>query len=107
VGVDFDLKIDLSSISYENISLLEEKELLLKINQFYEILNKSIDEVEVSILVEYLYELSDLTNQYYHKVSILHSEGVTQQIRLKVLWYVAIILKTGLGLMNITPLEEM
>jgi arginyl-tRNA synthetase len=107
VGVDFEAKLDLSDIVYEDISLLEEKELLLKLNQFYEIIKRSIEEVEISLLVEYLYELSDLTNQYYHKVSILHSKDAEQKLRLKMLGYVAEILKTGLGLMNVTPLEEM
>ncbi len=86
-----------------------EKELMRYIMMYPVVVNKSIDDLELTPIATYLYECAQLFNQYYAKQKLV-DEGVdsTQAlVRLNIVNAVAIIIKHGLNILGIDTVEKM
>lgn len=93
-----------------DVSLLQEskeKELLLKLAKYPEVLALANEKKNPSELARYIFELSQVSNDYYHAVNILKAEKKIKKARLLLIKSVANILKSGLEILGLPVLEEM
>jgi arginyl-tRNA synthetase len=85
-----------------------EGHIIIKLAKFSEIRDYSAREYDPSHIAHYLYELAELMNSYYHSTPILkESDEKIKNNRLYLLERVNGILKQGLNLLSIEPLDEM
>jgi len=85
----------------------KEKQLLMKIARYPEAVKSAAHHYDPSVLAKYLFELSQLSNDYYHSVNILKAPAAVKRARLVLVKAVAQTLKNGLNLLGIKALEEM
>lgn len=96
-----DLRIDVG------LSEQKEHELLVKLAKYPEAIERAGREYNPSELAKYLFDLSQLFNDYYHSVQILKSEEKEKQAKLILINSVSQIIKNGLNLLGIGVVEEM
>lgn len=85
-----------------------EGQIIIKLAKFSEIRDYSAREYDPAHIAHYLYELAELLNSYYHSTPILkESDEKIKNNRLYLLERVNGILKQGLNLLSIEPLDEM
>lgn len=94
--------IDLNKLS-EN----KEKELLIKIAKYPEIIKLAGLKYNPSEVTKYLFELTQLFNDYYQEVNILKSEKKTRAARLELLKVIAQVINNGFSILGLESLEEM
>ena len=92
-----------------NYSLLtqEEKGLVKKLSEFLEIILKASINYRPHLIAVYLYELSKLFNEFYHKYNVLKSEQKLRNARIDIVRATKQVLNNGLKLLGIEPLERM
>lgn len=83
----------------------EEYEVSRKLIDYSDIVAEAAEKYKPSLLANYILELSQAFNEYYHKVKIIGSEK--EQARLKLCEAVSTVLKDGLSLLGMEVLEEM
>jgi len=90
-----------------SISELEEKEISLvkKLSEFKEIISKSVNDLNPSLIANYSYQLSRVFNDFYHACPVLNSEREAFRIDLVISFRQ--ILKNSLYLLGIDTLEKM
>jgi arginyl-tRNA synthetase len=86
---------------------LEDKEIALvkKLSEFKDILAKSLNELNPSIMANYTYQLSQIFNEFYHACPVINSPK--ESFRIDLVTSFKQILKTSLYLLGIEPLEKM
>ncbi|OGI12111.1 arginine--tRNA ligase [Candidatus Micrarchaeota archaeon RBG_16_36_9] len=84
-----------------------ETKLIKKIANFPDIIKQSTDQYAPNILANYLFELAQDFNSFYHSSPVLKAEENIKNARLKLVESIEIILKTGLELLGIPILEKM
>lgn len=77
------------------------------IQKFSDVVTESLTEFMPNILANYLYELAESLNRFYHDNPVLKAEGGARDLRLHVVSAGAKTLAEGLKLLGIIPLEEM
>ena len=89
------------------IELAEEAEIRLglKLLQFPEAIESTLDDYQANVMCNYLYELSGFFNTFYEQCPVLNSENPTS--RLLICELTARVLKQGLNLLGITTVEQM
>ncbi len=93
-----------------NLTLLKEPQeinLIKKLEQFPKIINKISENYKLSLLPNYLLELSQEFNTYYHNTKIIQKDIPLQNARLCLIYSIKKILKKGLNLLEIKTLGEM
>jgi len=103
-------KADNFSHKIVDFSLLvneKEKSLILKVSKYSEIIKKAGQDYNPSEIAKYLFELSQLLNDYYHSINILKGEEKYINPRLSLVYGVQQILKNGLSFLGIEVMEEM
>ncbi|MEK7168045.1 MAG: arginine--tRNA ligase, partial [Patescibacteria group bacterium] len=94
-------------IDYRKLDTEIEKEILLKLAEFPEILVKARKGFEPSEIAKYLFELSRLFANFYQTVPILSSAKESRQARLALLQAIQKVLTDGLAVLGIETLKEM
>jgi len=94
-------------ISYTELNNDLERELLIKLARYPEIVFAANQKYDPSELAKYLFELVQLSNDYYHGVNILKAESKVCRARLTLIKAIAQVLNNGLELLGINVLEEM
>lgn len=86
---------------------IEDKEIALvkKLSEFKEILEKSLNELNPSLMANYTYHLSQIFNEFYHECPVIGSEK--ESFRINLVTSFRQIIKTSLYLLGIEPLEKM
>jgi len=84
-----------------------EREIILTILCFDEVLQDIDKNYFPNQLAEYLYELSNTLNIFYETLPVLKAESAFRQSRLNIVFSAKEILKTGLGLLGISAPEKM
>ncbi|MFB6246326.1 MAG: arginine--tRNA ligase [Candidatus Pacearchaeota archaeon] len=86
---------------------LEEKEieLLKKLYNFSEVVQKSYKKLDPSLVAHYSYELSQIFNEFYHECKVVGSEK--EGFRLKLVEAFRQVLKNSLWLLGIEVMEKM
>jgi len=93
-----------------NLNLLteaKEKELLLKIARYPEIIIATNDKKNPSELTKYFFELAQLSNDYYHSINILKAEKNIKKARLSLIRAISQTMKNSFNILGIEALEEM
>ncbi|HJP64007.1 MAG TPA: arginine--tRNA ligase [Mucilaginibacter sp.] len=86
----------------------EERELILVLNQFPEIIETAAKGHNPAAVANYVYEVAKAFNKFYHERSILQAEDeLTKQFRLQLSSASAKVIKKGMGLLGIEVPERM
>ena len=96
--------------SKADFSLLDKKEeieLIKKISDFPNIVEKTANELRPSTIANYAYELAKQFNEYYHVHNILKEKDEIKNARLVLVDCVRHVLKNSLNLLGIGVLERM
>ncbi|MEI6533186.1 MAG: arginine--tRNA ligase [Candidatus Roizmanbacteria bacterium] len=99
----------IQTINNANHILLEPEESILirKILLFPLVLTNASTKLQPHLVCNYLFEIAQLYNNFYHKFSVLKSEGDIKTIRLRITHGVSNILKQGLELLGAKVVEKM
>lgn len=84
-----------------------EKELMIKMSEFPEVISACIGDNQPSDLAKYLFDLAKLFSNYYQNVPILASEEDVKKARLLLVSGVRQVLVNGLNILGIDELEQM
>lgn len=98
------------SIGQPDYGILQEgieKRLLLKIARYPETVRAAGKGYNPSELTKYLFELAQLSNDYYHDINILKSETSLRRARLALVKAIAQVLSNGAAILGFRTLEEM
>ncbi|MFA6514021.1 MAG: arginine--tRNA ligase [Patescibacteria group bacterium] len=101
-GISLLGKTDFSSLAEK-----KEKDILMKIARYPEILILANSKKNPSELTKYLFELAQLSNDYYHTINILKSEKKIKKARLALIKTIAQTLSNGFDVLGLEALEEM
>lgn len=85
----------------------KEKELLLKIAKYPKAVRLARHNYNPSEITKYLFELVQMSNDYYHEVNILKAEPGVRTARLALVKSIIQVLHNGFALLGIESLEEM
>jgi arginyl-tRNA synthetase len=94
-------KINLDQLDHDEVQLIKH------LGNFQQTIQESNSQYKPSILARYLLDLAQATNTYYVTHPILKSEEPLRSNRLTIISAVQVVLKKGLQLLNMEPLEEM
>ncbi len=93
-----------------DIALLKEENeiaLVKLLSQYPEMVDKAASEMKPSVICRYLIDLAQEFNEFYHANPILNSEKEIRDARLTLIYCIQSVLKSGMELLNMTPIEEM
>ena len=93
-----------------NSKYLKEKteiELLRYLTKYPEILNRCLEDLKPHYLANYIYNLCEIFNKFYQTIPVLKAEKGLKEARLKLVYSVKTILRTGLTNLGIEVLEKM
>lgn len=96
-----------NKIDYELLSEPKEKELIMMLAKFSEAIERAGAEYNPAEIAKYLFELAQLTNDYYHQVPVMKAEEDVSKARLVLVVSVNQVIKNGLDLLGIRVLNEM
>jgi arginyl-tRNA synthetase len=95
-------------VKFELLKTPEEKSVVLKLMQYQNMIQDSAQNYNPSLVCNYLLELSQLFNTFYHKHKVLKAETEDlKKARLMLISSVQIVLKNGLELLGIEAPEKM
>ncbi|HZJ40790.1 MAG TPA: arginine--tRNA ligase [Candidatus Saccharimonadales bacterium] len=97
----------LGKIDFSMLTEKKEAELLMKVAKYPEIIILASTKRNPSELTRYLFELAQLSNDYYHAVNILKADKKIKKARLALIKTVSQVLKNGLHVLGLETLEEM
>ena len=92
---------------FEVLKELKEKELLLKLARYPEVIKSAGSKYNPSEVAKYLFELVQLFNDYYHEINILKSEPKLRRARLVLIKAIAQVLSNGFDILGLKIVEEM
>ncbi|MFA6525798.1 MAG: arginine--tRNA ligase [Candidatus Buchananbacteria bacterium] len=98
---------NVKSADYLLLTEQHEKELIIKLAQFPEIIADAAAEFEPSQLAQYLFELAKKFSSYYQEVPILKSKENIRDARLALIVSVRQVLINGLAILGIDTVERM
>lgn len=99
-----------TSIDINNIKFNEdiELELIKKLYDFKDTVDLCFNTKESVVITSYLHELAMLFSKYYENVSILKEEDeILKNSRMELLKCIKIVLKNGMKLLGITPVDKL
>jgi arginyl-tRNA synthetase len=85
-----------------------EKEMILSLERYPEVLKQACDEMSPSVIAGYVFNVAQLFNTFYHKHSFLKAETpIKKELRLQINQLVAHVLKSGMALLGIQVPDRM
>lgn len=96
-----------AKIDYSQLKTDLEKELILKIAVFPEVVGEAVKDYASSEIAKYLFELAKLFSNFYQTLPILSAEKEMSQARLNLIGAIRQVLINGLELLGIEAMEEM
>lgn len=98
---------DVNNLVLENLIEKKEFNLVFKLEQYAEAIYKAGIERDPSIIARYLFELTQLFNDYYHEININKAEIDIKLARLSLVKSVKQVLENGFKILGLTYLSEM
>lgn len=93
---------------WKNITIAPlEKQLVIKMLSFPEIVAEAAESAQPSIISQYLFDLAQKFAEFYHEINVLKAEEPERTWRLGLIRDIKQVLENGLGLLGIESLEEM
>ncbi|MCB0806829.1 MAG: arginine--tRNA ligase [Bacteroidales bacterium] len=98
-----------AEIDYDSINILPvEKELLIHLAGFPEVLQNAGDQYSPATLANYIYELAKLFNHYYQDTPILKRiDEKTATFRVLLSWFTGNVIRNGMALLGIKVPQKM
>jgi len=90
----------------ENISS-SEKQLLLQLAKFNEVTKRAVEEMDPSKIAQYLFDLAQDFNNFYHECPVIKSGDDVRDFRIRLVKSVEIIMTKGLYLLGIETVDSM
>lgn len=84
-----------------------ERSLVLKLQEFADVVVKVTQTLQPHLISTYLYELSSLFNSFYENVKVAVDEEQVRDSRINLISYTANVIKTGLDLLGIKVVDRM
>ncbi len=84
-----------------------ERELILCLGEFDAALRLAVEKRDPSYIAQYLFELSQSANHFYHECPVLNASEPTQEFRLALIERVVHTMERGFDLLGITTVEHM
>lgn len=97
-------KTSLTKINIKKINDNEYK-LIKKINDFPDVLDIAVNELNPAVVAHYSYELAQVFNEFYHACPVIDSDNM--DVRIKIIKMFLATLKKSLYLLGIDTLEKM
>ncbi len=94
-------------ISWRELKEVKEKELLIKLARYSEVVKIAGAKNNPSEITKFLFELVQLSNDYYHGVSILKSEPKIRHARIALIKAIGQVLNNGFNILGLKTVEEM
>jgi arginyl-tRNA synthetase len=92
-----------------NLKIIDLKEqeikIIKKLEDFSQVMKKAYVDLAPNLVANYIYELAQNFNEFYHACPVLGSEE--EALRLKIVEAFKIVMKSGLNLLGIQEIEEM
>jgi len=85
----------------------EEKQLLLKLAEFPEVIEVASKQLDPSKITHYLFNLAQLFNNFYHENPVLKAAKKEKEFRLRLISTVESVMTRGLDLLGIAIVEKM
>jgi len=101
------LRLTFFQPDFKTLKEIKEKELLMKLARYPEIIKVAGEKYSPSELAKYLFELVQLFNDYYHEVNILKSNNDVKKARLALVAAIAQVLNNGFNILGLKVIEEM
>ncbi len=101
------LSLFAAPINYGLLSGVKERELLVKLARYPELIKAAGAKYNPSEITKYLFELVQLFNDYYHSTNILKAEPKLRRARLVLIKAVAQVLYNGFNILGLNVIEEM
>ena len=92
-------KLNINSISEA------EKNLILELARFSEIVNHAFENLSPNLIANYAYDISQKFNEFYHSNQVIGSNE--ESFRLVLVWCFSQVLKNALSLLGISVIERM
>lgn len=100
-------RIDLeNSSNYQSLEI-QEKDLILQIHEFPELIEQAAESFDPSIIANYCYRLSKSYHKFYHDLKVVGVEPETEAFRLKLSKAVGDVLESGMELLGIGMPDRM
>lgn len=96
----------ISNYSQVKIEPLE-KELLMKLAQFPQIVENAARDGEPAVISQYLFELAKKLSEFYHELPVLKADEPEKLWRINLISHTKQVLENGLSLLNIDFVEKM
>lgn len=104
----FDIdKITIEGIKFELLQSHDEIDLVKKIDEFSQVIKKSADEYEPSILTRYLIEISTLFSRFYNNTKIITEDLNLKYARCMLTYATGVVIKRGLSILGIECPDKM
>ena len=87
--------------------LPEEKQLLMHVARFAEVIEQAAHELDPSVIAKYLFALAQFFNSFYQACPVLDAPETQKQFRLHLITIVSRIMKQGLNILAINTVTEM
>lgn len=100
-------KLFSSPVDFTCLKEIKEKELLIKLARYPEVIRAAGDKYNPSEVTKYLFDLVQLFNDYYHSVNILKAEPKIRRARLALIKAIAQVLNNGFNIIGLKIIEEM
>lgn len=84
-----------------------ENDLIMHLSQYPEIINRSLKNLDPSELAQYLYNLTEMTNSFYHQEQVLKATEKEKNFRLNLIKAIILVIENSLNLLGIESLEQM
>ena len=94
-------------INWQELKEAKEKELLIKLARYPEVIKIAGGKGNPSEITKYLFELVQLSNDYYHGVSILKSDPKIRRARIALIKAISQVLSNGFNILGLKTVEEM
>jgi len=106
-NVDFD-KLDISKIHYDLLVKDEEVNLVKELQKLPDVIKKSANEFEPSILTRYIIDIATLFSKFYNECKVLACEDEDLKVaRLSLVYATGIVVKNGLTILGVECPEKM
>ena len=99
--------VKLDAIDYSVLGNEDERQLLLQLENFPEVIQKSSEHYDPSQLATFVFKTAQVFNQFYGSSPVLKAEAELQTARLQLVESTAQVLQSGLHLLGMETLEEM
>lgn len=85
----------------------EEENLIIDLSEFPEVVRQAAEKLQPNLIANYISKLADHFNTFYEKHRVMNVDRETQQTRLALTASTAQVLKNGMLLLGMIPLERM